>query len=163
MEFVIIAAVARNGVIGKDGDIPWSYPEDWKHFKETTMGHPVIMGSTTYEGIVENLGEPLPGRTNIVLSREEMDVPDEVVNVHGIDEAVEAAEESGEDTAFVGGGASVYEQFLERGLVDRMLITKIPEEPDGDTYFPAWDQEGWKETRRQSIGDLEAVTYESID
>ncbi|MDY6761811.1 MAG: dihydrofolate reductase [Candidatus Nanohaloarchaea archaeon] len=160
MDIVVIAAVARNGVIGKDRDIPWRYPEDWEHFKETTMGHPVIMGRVTYEGIVDGLGEPLPGRTNIVLGHEEMDVPDGVVNVHGIDAAVNAAADTGADTAYVAGGASVYEQFLERGLVDRMVITEIPEEPDGDTYFPDWDEDRWEDVRREELDDLVIVTYE---
>lgn len=160
MERVIIAAVAENGVIGKDGGIPWDYPEDFNFFKQTTTGHPVIMGRTTYEGIVAGLGEPLPDRTSIVLSHEELDEPENVVNVHSIDDALEAAENTGGDTVYIAGGATIYEQFLEEGYVDKMLITQIPESPDGDTYFPDWDEEQWKVADREELTDeLDVVTY----
>lgn len=164
MDTVIIVAVAENGVIGQDGDIPWHYPEDFKHFRAATTGHPVIMGRTTYEGIVDGLGEPLPERTNIVLSFEEMDVPDDVVNVHGIDEALDAAEDTGADIVYIAGGASIYEQFLEEDRVDRMVVTWIPEEPNGDTYFPEWDEDEWDITDEKMIGDasLRVVTYERV-
>lgn len=166
MNVVLIAAVAENMVIGKDGDIPWHYPEDFKHFKETTTGHPVIMGRTTYEGIVAGLGGPLPDRTNIVLSFEELDgLSDDVVNVHSIEEALDAAEATGADTVYVAGGGSVYEQFLDQGRADRLLITWIPEEPDGDTYFPEWDDVQWEQIDEKTIGDngLRVVTYEHRD
>lgn len=156
MERIIIAAVAENGVIGKEGNIPWHYPEDFKHFKETTRGHPVIMGRVTYDGIENGLGGPLPDRENIVLSREAMDAADEyenVVNVHSIDDALEAAEATGDDEVYIAGGASIYKQFLDRDLVDTMILTEIPESPDGDTYFPDWDEDTWKETDSYPIGD----------
>lgn len=157
MEIVAIAAVAENGVIGKDGGIPWDYPEDLEHFKETTTGHPVIMGRGTWDSFRHG---PLDDRTNIVISREELDVPEDVINVHGIDEAVEAAEKAGDETAFVIGGESIYRQFLERELVDRMILTEIPERPDGDTYFPDWDRAAWHERGRETNGALEIVVYE---
>ncbi len=160
IELVIIAAVAENGVIGKDDGMPWHYSEELKHFKETTMDSPVIMGRVTYESIVQKVGGPLPGRTNIVLSHDELDVPEDVVNVHGIDAAVEAARATGTDEAFVAGGASVYRQFLERGLVDRMILTEIPEEPEGDTFFPDWDDEEWTVAGQEQLGELDIVTYE---
>ncbi|MDY6773597.1 MAG: dihydrofolate reductase [Candidatus Nanohaloarchaea archaeon] len=159
MEIVIIAAVAENGVIGKDGDLPWHYPEDFEFFKEETLGFPVIMGRVTYEGIAESLGGPLPGRKNIVLSREELDLEEGAVNVHGIEKAIEEAEETGKERAYVGGGGSVYRQFLEQGLVDEMVITEIPESPEGDTRFPDWDEDDWEEVERQERGELEIVRY----
>lgn len=162
MEFVIIAAVAENRVIGDQGDLPWHYPEDFRFFKEETVGFPVIMGRVTYEGIVEGLGGPLPERENIVLSFEEMDVPEEVVNVHGIEEAVEAARETGKERVYVAGGGSVYRQFLENDLVDRMLLTRIPESPEGDTYFPDWDEDEWEEVGRREAGDLEVVEHARV-
>ncbi len=160
MERVIIAAVAENGVIGNDGGIPWHYPEDFKHFRETTTGHPVIMGRTTYESLPDPY-RPLPDRTNIVLSREALDVEEDVVNVHSIDAALEAGEDTGDTDVYIAGGASVYEQFLEQDLVDRMLITWIPGEPDGDTYFPEWDRDDWDTVDEHDLGDegLRVVDY----
>lgn len=158
MERIIIAAVAENGVIGKDGDIPWHYTEDFKHFKRSTTGHPVIMGRNTYESLPDPY-RPLPDRTNIVLSFEEIDVPDGVINVHSIDDALAAAEDTESDEVYIAGGESVYEQFLDQGLADQMVITEIPEAPDGDTYFPDWNVESWEEVDRREAGDLTFVTY----
>ncbi|MDY6768842.1 MAG: dihydrofolate reductase [Candidatus Nanohaloarchaea archaeon] len=155
MDLVAIAAVAENGVIGYEGGIPWDYPKDLEHFKETTEGHPVIMGRGTWASFEHG---PLPDRTNIVISREELE-HDGIVNVHGIDEAVEAAEETGAEVAYVIGGESIYRQFLERDLLDRMIITEIPEEPDGDTFFPDWDRDAWDEVDRETKGALDIVTY----
>ncbi len=159
MELVAIAAVAENGVIGSDGEVPWHEPADLRHFRETTTGHPCIMGRTTYEGIVDGLDGPLPDRTSIVLSHERMGVPDDVVNVHGIEAAVDAARETGAAVAYVIGGASVYQQFLDRGLLDRMVLTEVPGRPDGDTYFPDWDGDDWVEAERREEDGLAFVTY----
>lgn len=157
MEEIIIAAVADNGVIGDDGDIPWDYPEDIQHFKETTTGSPVIMGRTTYESIEEDLGGPLPDRDNIVLSRDEQyTLPPAVDQASDIDEAVEIAD-GYDDEAYIIGGASIYDQFLDRA--DRMLLTAIPETPDGDTYFPEWDTDDWVHEETESIGELTVHHY----
>lgn len=156
MELVAVAAVAENGVIGNDGGIPWHYPEDLEFFKETTMGNPVIMGRGTWESFDHG---PLDDRTNIVISHEEID-HDGIVNVHGIEEAVEAAEEAGDEVAYVIGGEAIFRQFLERDLMDRMFITDIPERPEGDTFFPEWDEDKWEEVDRREKGDVEIVTYE---
>ncbi len=155
MELVAIAAVAENRVIGKDGGIPWEYPEDLEHFKETTKGSPVIMGRGTWASFEHG---PLPDRTNIVISHEELEHGG-IVNVHGLDEAVEAVADTGSDTAYVIGGESIYRQFLEQDMLDRMILTEIPERPDGDTYFPEWDEEEWEEVARDDIGEIEVVTY----
>jgi len=157
---VLIAAVAENGVIGADGGMPWHYPADLAQFKETTMGHPVILGRRTYESIAARLGGPLPGRTNIVLSRSDPDVADEVVVATGVDGALAAAAEAvGPGGAvYVAGGASVYEQFLPRA--DRMVITEVPEAPEGDTVFPEWDRDEWDAVDRETAGELTFVTYE---
>jgi len=154
----LIAAVAENGVIGADGEMPWHYPADLAHFKETTMGHPVIVGRVTYESISSQIGGPLPGRTNIVLTRSGVDAPEEVVQVASVDAAVAAAAETGSDTAFVAGGATVYEAFLPRA--DRLVITEVPGEPEGDTRFPEWDPDAWVERERETADDLSFVTYE---
>ncbi|WP_423743762.1 dihydrofolate reductase (plasmid) [Haladaptatus sp. SPP-AMP-3] len=154
---VCIAAVAENGVIGRDGDMPWHYSADLRRFKETTMGHPVVMGRTTYESIAGQLDGPLPGRTNVVLSRSNPDLTEEVVLVHSVEEAMETVEEL-DDTAFVIGGATVYEQFLPHA--DEMLLTEIHEAYDGDTYFPEWDPEEWTEVERDEREELDFVRYE---
>jgi len=147
-ELVAIVAVADNGVIGKDGDMPWHIPADLRHFKETTMDHPVIMGRVTYEGILEALGEPLPGRTTIVLTSQDLETPDNAVVAHDLEAALEAAETAarerhdGADRVFVAGGATVYEQFLP--AVDRLIVTEVHDDPEGDTHFPDWDREAFR-------------------
>jgi dihydrofolate reductase len=158
IEIVIVAAVAENGVIGNGGEMPWHYPEDLRRFKETTMGHPVIMGRRTFESIRDRLGEPLPGRTNVVLTSTPSLLPDGVVPATSIEAAVEAAVETGAETAYVIGGASVYEQFLSRA--DRLAITEIHAKYEGDTYFPTVDWEGWNEVERHETDDLAFVEYE---
>lgn len=162
MDVAIIVAVAENGVIGADGGVPWHYPADLRHFKQETMGHPVIVGRTTFESIVDELGGPLPGRTNIVLSGSDPDLPEDAVVATGIDEALDAAREVGtrtsSETAYVIGGQKVYRQLLPRA--DRLVLTRIPGEYDGDTYWPGHDDERWTETGRRALSDdLDVLTY----
>ena len=150
-----IAAVARNGVIGADGDMVWNIPEDFKHFKRTTMGHPMIMGRTTFEGM-----GALPGRRSIVVTRNPEYAPnltkgDDVVVVHSLDEALE--EVAGED-AFVVGGAQIYEAAMDE--VTHLLISEIPLAPEGDAHFPTIDPAVWVETQRASRDGFTLVTYE---
>ena len=154
-ELVAIVAVAENGVIGKDGDMPWDVPEDLAHFRATTQGHPVIMGRITYEGILEALGEPLPGRTTVVVTSRALEKAADYENVvvaNGLEEALEAAataadeRHDGAERIFVAGGATIYEQLLP--AVDRLVLTEIYAEPDGDTTFPEWDREAWREVSR---------------
>ncbi|KZN24728.1 dihydrofolate reductase [Haladaptatus sp. R4] len=154
---VLIAAIAENGVIGNDGGMPWHYSEDMRHFKETTMGHPVVMGRTTYESIAAQMDGPLPGRTNVVLSRSNPDLPEEVVLVHGVEEAMAEIEEL-DDVAYITGGAAVYEQFLPHA--DEMILTEIHESYEGDTYFPEWDPEEWREVERDERDEFDFVRYE---
>lgn len=160
MRLALVAAVAENGVIGVDGGMPWHYPEDLRHFKETTMGHPVIMGRATYESIERRLGGPLPGRTNIVLSRRNsLELPDGAVHARDLDAALRRAEnELGGDseTVYVVGGATVYEACIDRA--DELVITEIPEAPEGDTHFPEIGPQ-WTEHARESVGELAFVTY----
>jgi len=158
MDLVIIAAVAANGVIGADGDIPWDLPADLKHFKRVTTGHPVIMGRRTYESIAARIGGPLPDRTNVVLTSGNLDAPDAVIPVESVDEAVFRAEETGADVAYVAGGATVYEQFLPHA--DRMLLTELKAEYEGDTWFPEWDPAAWTAVARDERDDFAFVTYE---
>lgn len=162
VDVVLVAAVAENGVVGRDGEMPWHYPADLAQFRETTMNHPVVLGRRTYEAIVARLGEPLPGRTSVVLTRSGLDeVPESVVVAGSVEAALRAAErvadERGVETAYVVGGAAVYEQFLR--LADRLRITEVPESPEGDAYFPEFDSREWVEVEREPAGELSVVTY----
>ncbi len=163
-ELVGIVAVAENGVIGKDGDMPWHVPADLQHFKETTMDHPLIMGRVTYEGILETLGEPLPGRTTVVLTSRDLETPEHAVTAESLADALEAADRAaderhdGADRIFVAGGATVYEQYLP--ALERLIVTEIHEEPAGDTRFPDWDRDGeWAEVARDERDGLAFLEY----
>jgi dihydrofolate reductase len=162
MKLALVAAVAENGVIGTDGGMPWHHPEDLRRFKATTTGHPVILGRRTYESIVARLGHPLPDRTSVVLSTRDLDLPEGAVHAPDVGTALDLARtdcaERGVETAYVAGGATVYEQFLPRA--DRLLLTEIHEAHDGDTYFPAWDRDGWREIDREDREALSFVVYE---
>jgi dihydrofolate reductase len=166
LELVLIAAVAENGVIGRDGGMPWHYPEDLRRFKETTMGHPVVLGRRTYEAIADRLDGPLPGRTNVVLTSGDPDLPEGAVSAGSVEAALDAARTAIEDgrvpapggrVAYVAGGATVYEQFLP--LADRLELTDIHATHDGDTYFPEVDWSDWRELDREDRDALSFVTY----
>lgn len=157
---VLVAAVAANGVIGRDGKMPWHYPEDLRRFKRLTTGHPVVMGRRTYESIVARLDGPLPDRTNIVLSRSSLDLPESAVHASGIEDAVTLAAEY-DDVAFVAGGATVYEAFLP--LADRLEITELADAYEGDTHFPSFDRDAWTETSREEHEGFAFVTYERAE
>ncbi|MXR40858.1 dihydrofolate reductase [Halobaculum sp. WSA2] len=158
----LVAAVAANGVIGADGGMPWHFPADMRHFKETTTGHPVIMGRRTYESIASDIGGPLPNRTNVVLSRSSPDLPDEVIVAESIEEALAAARgdaaERGVDTVYVAGGGAVYEQFLS--LADELVLTEVHGAYEGDTTFPEFDPDEWREVERDGRDDFDFVVYE---
>lgn len=162
VEVALIAAVAENRVIGADGEMPWHYPADLDHFKRTTTGHPVIVGRRTYERIVDRLGGPLPDRTTVVLTTRELDLPDGAVAVDGADRAMtrarQAAAALGVDTVYVVGGATVYDAYLDRA--NRLVLTEIHDSFEGDTYFPEWRDERWREVDRDDRGEFSFVTYE---
>ena len=131
----LIAALDRNGVIGDGGNIPWRLPADLKYFKRVTMGKPLVMGRKTYESI----GRPLPGRQNIVLTRRrDFEAPGCTV-VHSMEEALAAAGDAEE--VMVAGGGTVYRQFLPRA--DRLYLTFVDTEAEGDTTFPSIDATDW--------------------
>jgi len=176
IDLVLVAAVAENRVIGDRGGMPWHYPADLTHFKRLTTGHPVIVGRTTYESIADRIGGPLPDRTSVVLTTRDLDLPEGAVVVNDVREALDLAvadaADRGVDEAYVIGGATVYEQLL--GRADRMVLTEVPERPDGDTRFPDWDAEAWTEVDRETAasegedgGDgsdpLAFVTYERAE
>jgi dihydrofolate reductase len=158
IEIALVAAVADNGVIGRDGALPWHYAEDLRHFKETTMGHPVVMGRRTFEGILDRLGEPLPGRTNVVLTGQDRSFPEGVVRADSIDAALDAASATGSDVAYVVGGATIYEQFIDRA--DRLVLTEIHGSYEGDTFFPEVKWDDWRETDREDHDEFSFVECE---
>jgi dihydrofolate reductase len=157
----LIAAVADNRVIGAEGGLPWHYPADMTHFRETTMGHPVVLGRVTYESIVDDLGGPLPGRTNVVLTGQNRDLPEGAVAVGSVEAALAAAGDALDeerDTVYVAGGANVYEQCLP--LADRLVLTEVARSPDGDAFFPEVDWDDWEVIARDDRAEFAFVTYE---
>jgi dihydrofolate reductase len=151
----IVVAVARNGVIGADGGLPWHLPDELRLFKETTLGHVLVMGRRTYESI----GRPLPGRTTVVVTRDRDWSPGagEVIVAYGIEEALERAAAIDEEVFVVGGG-ELYAAALPH--TDRLLLTHVDHEPDGDTTFPQVDWREWRETTREPGDGWVRVTYE---
>ena len=137
-----IVAVARNGVIGSDNDLPWHLPEDLQYFKDMTLGKPIIMGRKTFDSV----GKPLPKRRNIVVTRNQELRIDGADVVTTLDEAVAIAKEycrtTGQDEIMVVGGEGVYTMALP--ILDRIYLTDIDASPDGDTYFPTLGEE-WQE------------------
>lgn len=162
IEIALIAAVAENRVIGRDGEMPWHFGEDLEYFKQTTTGHPVIVGRRTYETVVEALGEPFPGRTSVVLTSQSLDLPPGAVVANSVEEAIDLAAadaaERGVDVAYVAGGGRVYEQFLPHA--SRLVLTEIHGAYEGDTRFPAWDGDEWVELERDERAAFDFVTYE---
>jgi dihydrofolate reductase len=141
----LVVAAAVNGVIGRDNRMPWHLPEDLAHFKRLTIGHPVVMGRKTYESIVATLGKPLPGRTNIVVTRQAgFDAPGCIV-ASSLDAALAAVTEA--DEIFVIGGAEIYRLAMERA--DRVYLTRIDAAFEGDVTFPALDPARWREVARE--------------
>jgi len=151
-----VAAKSENDVIGKNGDIPWHYPEDMEHFKQLTIESPVVMGRKTYESIPKDY-RPLPGRKNIVLTRSDPDLEEGVEKANSLDEAWELAEQDSEKVYIIG-GSKIYQQTLD--LADEMVITEIDEKVEGDTYFPEIEESSWKEKSRDNRDDLSFVRYQ---
>lgn len=149
MNISLIAAMASNGVIGRNNSLPWHLPGDLKYFKRTTMGCSIIMGRKTWESI----GRPLPGRTNIVVTRDQSYRAEGVRVVHSLDEAIRLAksiaEIDGSDEAFVIGGAELYSQAVP--LADRLHLTRVHADVDGDTRLEAFREADWKEISREDF------------
>lgn len=138
----MIAAVAENGVIGNGAEIPWRIPSDFAHFKRSTMGKPLIMGRKTFEAI----GKPLPGRTNIVVSRQMGYQPDGVIVINNLEAAIEhgktIAKTDGVDEVMIAGGGEIYTQGMVHA--DRLYISHVALSPVGDAYFPEISPEKWQ-------------------
>jgi dihydrofolate reductase len=151
----LVAAIARNGVIGADGGIPWHLPDDQRRFKELTVGHVLVMGRVTYESI----GRPLPGRTTVVVTRSAGwgAGDDGVLVASSVAEALAFAA-TVDDEVFVVGGTRVYDEALP--FADRLELTWVDAEPEGDAWFPAVDWAAWREVAREEHDGWSAVSYE---
>jgi len=139
-----IAAIGKNNVIGKKNELLWRIPDDLRRFKKLTMGHPVVMGRKTYESI----GQPLPGRDNIVITRDLSFRPDGVSIFNTVDDALRYAK-SLSDESFIIGGGEIYKQTLPQ--IDRLYLTLIDDEKEGDVFFPDYSEfkkETFREERR---------------
>ncbi|WEN41635.1 Dihydrofolate reductase type 3 [Thauera sp. GDN1] len=141
-EIVIVAALARNGVIGRDNDLPWRLKADLQHFRALTMGHPILMGRNTWE----SLGRPLPGRRNMVVSRDPQFRADGAEVFASPEAAIAAA--AGAERIFVIGGAQLYAKLLAHA--ERLVLTEVWADVEGDAHFPMLDRDDFIEERRDS-------------
>ncbi|KAA1178882.1 dihydrofolate reductase [Rhizobium tropici] len=153
----IVVAVSRNGIIGREGDMPWRLSSDLKRFKALTLGKPVIMGRKTFQSI----GRPLPGRPNIVITRDPGFSAEGIAVVHSLEEGIEAASrlarESDVDEICILGGGEIYRQAI--GVADRLLITHVEADVEGDTAFPAIDPAIWQAESELAVPAGEKDTY----
>lgn len=158
----LIVAVAENGVIGKDNDLPWKISSDLKYFKEKTMGKPIIMGRKTFQSI----GRPLPGRPNIVITRDASFAPEGVITALGLEMALDVGKNlalaKGGDEVMVIGGAQIYELCLPDA--DRVYLTRVHGDVEGDTTFPALNSDEWLEgvSERFAAGEKDTHDYSLI-
>jgi dihydrofolate reductase len=147
VKVALVAAVADNGVIGRDGDLPWHLPADLARFKRLTMGHHLVLGRRTWSSI----GRALPGRAMVVVSRDPaaLGLPAGVAGATSLGAALAIARAAGDDEAFVAGGAALYREALPGA--DRLYLTRVHAQVEGDTVFPAFDLGEWKELAREEL------------
>ena len=136
----LIAAMGKNRVIGKNNSLPWHLPAEMKFFKETTKNKPVIMGRKTFESI----GKPLPNRKNIIITRDQNFMADGCTVVNSVDEALKESE--GNEVMIIG-GAQIYKEFLSKA--NKIYLTIIDENFDGDTFFPEYNEDEWEEIKHE--------------
>ena len=148
----IVVAKASNNVIGAKNDLIWHLPNDLKHFKSITSGHPIIMGRKTFE----SLGRPLPNRTNIVVTRDQNWNAEGIEIASSLPKAIEAAKKIDDDIYIIGGG-NIYKQAME--FTDILYITEVHHEFDGDTYFPEIDSDEWEEVEQEDFKKDEKHPY----
>jgi dihydrofolate reductase len=152
-EIIGIAAVAANGVIGAENDIPWRIPADWQRFKALTLGHALIMGRRTYDSI----GRPLPGRTTFVITRDRMWRGEGVRAVASVEEALDQAMLLDSQTIFVAGGGEIFRAAWDR--LTGLEITEVDQNPDGEVSFPEIDPAEWIEVSREAHEGYSFVSY----
>ena len=168
MTVSLIVAVSENGVIGKDNDLIWHLPKDMKFFKDTTMGHHVIMGRRNFESIPHKYS-PLPNRTNVIITRQADYIAEGCVVVNSVEAALEIAKQNGDTEPFIIGGGQIYKIALEQKLVDKIYLTKVYHSFEGDTFFPELNSD-WKEIERidckadeKHAHDYSFFTFEKIN
>ena len=168
MKVSLIVAVAENGVIGKDNDLIWHLPKDMRFFKETTLGHHVIMGRKNFESIPHKY-RPLTDRTNIIITRQSRYKAEGCIIVNSVIAALDIAKNNGDTEPFIIGGGQIYKLALEANLVDKIYLTKINHPFDGDTFFPQLGSD-WKEVQRidcksdeKHAHDYSFLTFEKIN
>ncbi len=155
----IIVAIAKNGVIGstKTNDLLWRIPEDFKHFKDITMSHPIIMGRKTFQSI----GKPLFGRTSVVISSETLQIHPEVVMASSIEDAIAKASAINHKEIFIIGGGQVYQQALR--YADRLYLTMVDISPEGDVYFPDYSMFSKVISKRESKDENYSYTFYELE
>jgi dihydrofolate reductase len=155
----LIAAVAQNGIIGRENDLPWHLPDDSAYFKRKTSHHPIIMGRKSLDG----LGKPLPNRTNIVLTRNRDFTAEGVTVVHTLDDALNEAKAINQKEIFVIGGAEIYTMALS--VATTLYLTEIQQAYEGDAYFPDFNKNEWQETSRQPhpADERHAVPFDFVE
>ncbi len=146
MKVSLIVAVSENGVIGKDNDLIWHLPNDMRFFKETTMGHHVIMGRKNFESIPHKY-RPLPNRTNVVITRQSDYKAEGCMVVNSVEAALEVAKQNGDSEPFIIGGGQIYKLALEANMIDKVYLTKIHHSFEGDTFFPELNSD-WEEINK---------------
>ncbi|MFN3701618.1 MAG: dihydrofolate reductase [Alphaproteobacteria bacterium] len=156
----LIVAMSQNQIIGKNGTLPWHIPQDLKRYKARTLGKPLVMGRKTLESLYREVGGPLPGRTNIIITRQsDFAATDGVVVCPSLEAALDRAraiaKDSGADEVFINGGAQIYAEALSKNLVDELDITLIHEDVEGDTLFPEFDWNAWSEIWREDHAKTE--------
>ena len=155
----LVVACGQNNVIGSDGGIPWHVPADLKQFKSLTMGKPIVMGRKTFQSI----GKPLPGRPNIVITRHPEFAAEGIRVVNSLDAAIEQARALGDEIMIIGGG-EIYQAALP--IADRIYMTRIELEPEGDVFFPELDAVDWQTTvleEHAASGDVPAFSFRRLD
>src|SRR3989338_77176 len=157
-EIIVIVAVAQNGIIGKNNDIPWRIKEDFQHFKEATLGFPCIMGDKTYESLPV---KPLPGRENIVCTFNKNYRPEGTTIFYDFFEAVQYVKNKGYEKAFITGGATIYKLGMK--VADTFELTRIHKDYVGDTLYPEINFEEWELLKRTDHSSIDTTSNEPVD
>jgi dihydrofolate reductase len=156
LKIIIISAIAQNGVIGRsNGEMPWHVKEEFQHFKQTTLGFPILMGRKTFE----TLGKPLKGRENILITRDENYSSDfeEVKIIHSLSEGIEYCKITSPEKIFIIGGGEVYKQAIE--IADQLIISNMKFDAEGEINFPEISENDWEEEYREDREKFEIVKY----
>ena len=158
MKVSLIVAAAKNRVIGRNNNLPWYLPNDLKYFKQATMGKPIIMGRKTYDSI----GKPLPGRPNIIITRNPAFNAEGVSIAHSLNDAIAQAEDlafiNGSEEVMIIGGAQIYAESLS--IADRLYLTEVHASVDGDAFFPEYDARDWEEKVREDFSAVAPNPYD---